>query len=142
MVHWIQIKCRRGKKWKIEYKLNAEEEKNGKLNSSARKRRRNRHSELIEKTLKEKNVYVFMVMHAETFDVVERSMTVVSRNGFHHRSNVNNNLLAIRIHWIQLNFFDAFHFIAEREASIFSTTMTKKRERRERAKLERYFKDE
>jgi len=76
--------------------------------------------------LKEKNVYIFMVMHAETFDAIERSMTVVSKNNFHHRSNVNNNLLAIRIHWIELNFSDVFHFIAEREASIFSTTVTKK----------------
>ena len=68
---------------------------------SAQKSRGNRHSELIEKTLKEKKVYVFMATHAKTFDDVERSVTVISRNGFHHRSNINNNLLAIRIHWIE-----------------------------------------
>jgi len=65
--------------------------------------------------IKEKKVYVFMATHAETFDAVERSVTIVSRNGFHHWSNVNNNLLAIRIHWIELNFSDAFHFNAEIE---------------------------
>jgi len=107
MVLWIRIKCKRGKKkenWIVQLQ-----------NAGGAWKRRNWHSELIEKTLKEKNVYIFMTTHAETFDVVERSVTVVSRNGFHQRSNVNNNLLVIRIHWIELNFSDAFHFIAERE---------------------------
>ena len=34
--------------------------------------------------LKEKKVYIFMATHAETFNVVERSVTVVSTNGFNH----------------------------------------------------------